>query len=96
MNDWNMYEDFRTDQQMMPQQAQPMPQMMPGDCGCGTPVGPMWPQMPFPQMPQQMPQMMPGNCGCGTPIGPMWPQMPFPQMPQQMPQMMPMPYWPQR
>ncbi|WP_163150117.1 hypothetical protein [Anoxybacillus sp. MB8] len=44
MNDWNMYEDFRLDQQMMPQtmpmpqMPQQMPQMMPG---------PMWPYMPY-------------------------------------------------
>lgn len=92
MNDWNMYDPFRADQQM-PQQTQQMPQMMPGDCGCGMPMGPMWPMgqmmpqqmqpMPMPQMmPQQMqpmpmPQMMPDGCGA-----PMWPPMPMPYGPQ--------------
>ncbi|MGG3841919.1 hypothetical protein [Anoxybacillus kestanbolensis] len=39
MNDWNMYDPFRLDEQMMPQQMpQQMPQMMPG-----MPM-PYWPQ----------------------------------------------------
>lgn len=79
MNDWNMYDPFRADQQM-PQQTQQMPQMMPGDCGCGMPMGPMWPMgqmMPQQMQPMPMPQMMPDGCGA-----PMWPPMPMPYGPQ--------------
>ncbi|GAC91397.1 hypothetical protein KN10_1833 [Anoxybacillus flavithermus NBRC 109594] len=109
MNDWNMYDPFRADQQL-PQQTQQMPQMMPGDCGCGMPMGPMWPMgqmVPQQMQPMPMPQMMPQQMQ-PMPMPQMMPQqmqpMPMPQMmPQQMqpmpmPQMMPdgcgAPMWP--